>query len=347
MYGPTRTRQTRTVARSSAAHSCMSASTFAPSAAANASGSARASFATTRSYGPDAMTSSRHRSLAGRLELHGLVAPEREPGDARRGLRQGGSVIRNLDVPRDALGRGTVADRRHVAVSPQHLDLAQHARVGVDRGERHAEDPGSHGGRVYDDGRRPTVSAPRIARCRADRLTRMSVSLVAYGLGNLGLGRQHAQAGRRRVAAGVHARGDPRERAACCCPASGRSTPGMPGCSTRGWAHRAIKEFAASGKPLFGICLGMQLLLDGSEEGERARPRPHPRHAATRFAESPRPAGPAHGLEHRRPRRATTRSSTGSSRTAGSTSCTATGWCPQRDADVLGTTDLRRRRSPP
>jgi glutamine amidotransferase len=32
----------------------------------------------------------------------------------------------------------------------------------------------------------------------------------------------------------------------------------------------AIKEFAASGKPLFGICLGMQLLLDGSEEGTEA-----------------------------------------------------------------------------
>jgi imidazole glycerol-phosphate synthase subunit HisH len=30
----------------------------------------------------------------------------------------------------------------------------------------------------------------------------------------------------------------------------------------------AIKEFAASGRPVFGICLGMQLLLDSSEEGE-------------------------------------------------------------------------------
>lgn len=30
----------------------------------------------------------------------------------------------------------------------------------------------------------------------------------------------------------------------------------------------AIRETAASGKPLLGICLGMQALLDGSEEGE-------------------------------------------------------------------------------
>lgn len=32
----------------------------------------------------------------------------------------------------------------------------------------------------------------------------------------------------------------------------------------------AIQDFAKSGRPVFGICLGMQLLLDGSDEGAGA-----------------------------------------------------------------------------
>jgi glutamine amidotransferase len=32
----------------------------------------------------------------------------------------------------------------------------------------------------------------------------------------------------------------------------------------------AIRDFAAAGKPLLGICLGMQVLFDSSEEGQRA-----------------------------------------------------------------------------
>jgi len=36
-----------------------------------------------------------------------------------------------------------------------------------------------------------------------------------------------------------------------------------------------VTEFAASGRPVFGVCVGMQILFNGSEEdGEPGRPRP-------------------------------------------------------------------------
>lgn len=37
-------------------------------------------------------------------------------------------------------------------------------------------------------------------------------------------------------------------------------------CMNRSGASQAVKDFIASGKPLLGICLGLQLLFDGSEE---------------------------------------------------------------------------------
>lgn len=46
-----------------------------------------------------------------------------------------------------------------------------------------------------------------------------------------------------------------------------------------------LREFAASGRPLLGICLGMQLLFDGSEEGEAAGIGLVPGYSA-RFAEN-------------------------------------------------------------
>jgi len=35
--------------------------------------------------------------------------------------------------------------------------------------------------------------------------------------------------------------------------------------------NKAIKEFIAEGKPFLGICLGLQLLLEGSEESKKAK----------------------------------------------------------------------------
>lgn len=52
-------------------------------------------------------------------------------------------------------------------------------------------------------------------------------------------------------------------------PGVGAWDAGMSALNEGGFAE-PIKRYAASGRPLLGICLGMQLLLDASEEGSRA-----------------------------------------------------------------------------
>jgi glutamine amidotransferase len=48
-------------------------------------------------------------------------------------------------------------------------------------------------------------------------------------------------------------------------PGVGAFADGMTHLNERGWIA-PIKDFADSGKPLLGICLGMQLMFDGSQE---------------------------------------------------------------------------------
>nr|PZM95039.1 MAG: imidazole glycerol phosphate synthase subunit HisH [Actinomycetota bacterium] len=94
----------------------------------------------------------------------------------------------------------------------------------------------------------------------------MAVGVVAYGLGNLGSVMNMLK----RV--GVEARlvSTPDEVAHCdrvLLPGVGAFDEGMRLLGERG-LDDAVRDFAAAGRPLFGICLGMQLLLDRSEEGE-------------------------------------------------------------------------------
>lgn len=93
----------------------------------------------------------------------------------------------------------------------------------------------------------------------------MSVSLVDYGLGNLGsvvnmLKRVGAES---RL---VSTPDDLLDSDRLLLPGIGAFDTGMRLLGELGLIP-AIREFAATGKPLFGICLGMQLLLDSSEEG--------------------------------------------------------------------------------
>lgn len=93
----------------------------------------------------------------------------------------------------------------------------------------------------------------------------MTVSLINYGLGNLGSVANMLK----RVGAESRRVSTPEEILA-----SDRLL--LPGIGAFDTGVRllneldlipAIREFAATGKPVLGICLGMQLLLDGSEEG--------------------------------------------------------------------------------
>jgi len=58
-------------------------------------------------------------------------------------------------------------------------------------------------------------------------------------------------------------------------PGVGAFADGMKHLNQRGWIE-PIKQFAASGKPMLGICLGMQLFFQGSQEDAPAPDQPVP-----------------------------------------------------------------------
>ena len=98
------------------------------------------------------------------------------------------------------------------------------------------------------------------------RATSASVALVDYGLGNL----RSATRGLERAGATVEITDDPDRFAA----ADGIVLPGVgafrEGVENAGPYREALLDAATDGTPVFGICLGMQMLLTTSEEAERA-----------------------------------------------------------------------------
>jgi glutamine amidotransferase len=91
-----------------------------------------------------------------------------------------------------------------------------------------------------------------------------AVVLVDYGLGNL----RSVTRGLERAGADVTLSGDPADFDA----ADGIVLPGVgafsEGMDNAGPFRDALVDAAADGVPLFGICLGMQMLLTSSEEAE-------------------------------------------------------------------------------
>jgi len=96
--------------------------------------------------------------------------------------------------------------------------------------------------------------------------TGVSVVVVDYGLGNL----RSVTRGLERAGADVEISDDPEAFAS----ADGVVLPGVgafrEGVENAGPYREALLDVAESGTPVFGICLGMQMLLTTSEEAEHA-----------------------------------------------------------------------------
>jgi glutamine amidotransferase len=93
-----------------------------------------------------------------------------------------------------------------------------------------------------------------------------AIGVIDYGMGN----RRSVQKALEHVGADVRLTGDPEVLAACeglVLPGVGAFPAGMRRLRERGLAT-LIAERVSAGTPLLGICLGMQLLFERSEEGE-------------------------------------------------------------------------------
>ncbi|WP_049901566.1 imidazole glycerol phosphate synthase subunit HisH [Halococcus agarilyticus] len=105
-----------------------------------------------------------------------------------------------------------------------------------------------------------------MSEAQTQRTAAASVVVVDYGLGNL----RSATRGLERAGATVEITDDP----AAFDAADGIVLPGVgafrEGVENAGPYREALLDAADAGTPVFGICLGMQMLLTTSEEAERA-----------------------------------------------------------------------------
>ena len=106
----------------------------------------------------------------------------------------------------------------------------------------------------------------------------MAVALLDYNMGNLGSVRKALEF----VGAGVEVveSGAGLAKFGCCIlPGVGNFGDGMENLKQRGF-DRAIPEFLARGGYFFGVCLGMQMLFEESDEVPRRSRRPERRDSA-------------------------------------------------------------------
>lgn len=92
------------------------------------------------------------------------------------------------------------------------------------------------------------------------------IAVVDYGLGNLASVRNALRA----IGVDCEVTSDPtaiRQAGGVILPGVGAAGSGMEGLRARGLVD-VVREVAERGRPTLGICLGMQLLFDRSEEGD-------------------------------------------------------------------------------
>jgi len=99
------------------------------------------------------------------------------------------------------------------------------------------------------------------------------IGILDYGMGNLrSVQKAFDQLGGTRAVVVA----DPREVTGCeklVLPGVGNFADGMAHLHERGFAE-PVKDFIAAGRPLLGICMGMQLLLESSTEDAETDPVP-------------------------------------------------------------------------
>lgn len=111
----------------------------------------------------------------------------------------------------------------------------------------------------------PIIGMDTTYTSSTDRSTAVDIAVLDYGLGNL----RSVTRGLQRVGATIDITEDPDVLNA----ADGVVLPGVgafrEGIENAGPYRQQLLELAEEGTPLFGICLGMQMLLTDSEEAER------------------------------------------------------------------------------
>ena len=263
----------------------------------------------------------RHRVARRARRQGGRAAVRERARPARRGARAGRARPLGPPVPRVRRRPGRGVDR-HVRSAARGGVLegvrrrrARHAAPALaGRAQRSPRDRG------VVQGCRPRRCATRFASkapaCRRRRASSDAgcrpvgrVAVLDYGIGNL---RSAEKALAHLGAAGrAHDRSGSRARRGRCraARASGTSAPCMAALRAAGLEELA-REAATSGRPFLGVCIGMQMLFEGSDEAPgRRRVSACCPGRVTRLPATVKL--PADRLEHRRAGRAARRSSPG------------------------------------